>query len=150
GFQIHPGWNTGAYSMTKYAVVALSEALEQDLADTKIGVSVLCPAAVQTGIFHSDRSRPERFGGPYQRTANHAFDPFIAEGMAPDEVGERVADAIRTGAFYVFTHSEPRTWIEQRHARILAAFEACDQWRSGRDERAEDRGKHTESDKGKQ
>ena len=32
GFQVHPGWNTGAYSMTKYAVVALSEALDQDLA----------------------------------------------------------------------------------------------------------------------
>lgn len=132
GFQVRPGWNTGAYSMTKYAVVALSEALEQDLAGTNIHVSVLCPAAVQTRIFHSDQSRPERLGGPYQRPENHGFEHLIADGTAPDEVGERVVEAIRTNEFYVFTHSEPRIWIEQRHARILEAFEACDAWNARR------------------
>ena len=50
GFQVHPGWHTGAYSMTKYAVVALSEALDQDLGGSGIGVSVLCPAAVATHL----------------------------------------------------------------------------------------------------
>ena len=63
GLQVNPNFLTGAYSMTKYAVVALSEALENELTGTSIGVSVLCPAAVDTGIHLSARSRPERLGG---------------------------------------------------------------------------------------
>jgi NAD(P)-dependent dehydrogenase (short-subunit alcohol dehydrogenase family) len=35
------GQNQGAYSMTKYAVVGLSEALEQELTGSGIGISVL-------------------------------------------------------------------------------------------------------------
>ena len=37
---------TGSYSASKFAVVALSEALEKDLAGSNIGVSVLTPAAM--------------------------------------------------------------------------------------------------------
>ena len=58
GLQVNPNFRTGAYAMTKYAVVALSEALEQELAGSEIGVSVLCPAAVDTGIHLSARARP--------------------------------------------------------------------------------------------
>ena len=64
GLQVNPNFRTGAYAMTKYAVVALSEALEQELNGTGIGVSVLCPAAVDTGIHLSARARPQRLGGP--------------------------------------------------------------------------------------
>ena len=71
GLQVNPNFKTGAYAMTKYAVVALSEALEQELGGTGIGVSVLCPAAVDTGIHLSARARPERLGGPFVRGADH-------------------------------------------------------------------------------
>ncbi len=59
GLQVNPSFLTSAYSMTKYAVVALSEALEQELEGSGIGVSVLCPAAVATSIHLSERSRPD-------------------------------------------------------------------------------------------
>ena len=65
GLQVHPALRNGSYSMTKYAVVAFSEALEAELAGSKIGVSVLCPALVTTTINASSRRRPERFGGPF-------------------------------------------------------------------------------------
>ena len=51
GFFIRRGSEQGAYSMTKYAVVALSEALKQELDGSGIGVSVLCPGPVRTRIF---------------------------------------------------------------------------------------------------
>jgi NAD(P)-dependent dehydrogenase (short-subunit alcohol dehydrogenase family) len=51
---VREGRNQGAYAMTKYAVLALSEALEQELAGSGIGVSVLCPGGVNT----SNRRRP--------------------------------------------------------------------------------------------
>ena len=129
GFQVHPGWHTGAYSMTKYAVVALSEAIEQDLADTPIGVSVLCPAAVATHIFATADSRPARLGGPYARAENEAFAALVKDGLDGDTVGRRVMRAIRRREFYVFTHAGPREWIERRHARIQAAFDECREWR---------------------
>jgi NAD(P)-dependent dehydrogenase (short-subunit alcohol dehydrogenase family) len=132
GFQVRPGWHTGAYSMTKYAVVALSEALEQDLEGSGIGVSVLCPAAVNTGIYASAGSRPDRLGGPFERPENHFIYDLIKDGLSGDEVGERVIHAIREGEFYIFTHTEPQIWIEQRHRRILDAFDAADRWKARR------------------
>ena len=49
----------GVYCASKFAVVGLSEALHRELADRGIGVSVLCPMIVQTGINeNSVRNRP--------------------------------------------------------------------------------------------
>ncbi len=123
GLQMRPGWNTGAYSMTKYAVVALSEALEQELSGSGIGVSVLCPASVRTAIYDSAKNRPARLGGPFRREQQHFLKDVIADGLAPGQVGERVLRAIRDGEFFVFTHSEPRQLIEARHRRIMDAFD---------------------------
>lgn len=128
GFRMQPGWDTGPYSMTKYAVVALSEALEQDLEGSKIGVSVLAPAAVNTGIFHSGRARPQRMGGGFSRTESEQFAHLLAEGLPPDAVGERVVRAIRQGEFFIFTHNWARELLDERHARIQAAFDECEKW----------------------
>ncbi|HYY62685.1 MAG TPA: SDR family NAD(P)-dependent oxidoreductase, partial [Burkholderiales bacterium] len=51
---------TAAYNVTKHAVVALSETLYHDLRErnSAVGVSVLCPAYVPTGIMNSERNRP--------------------------------------------------------------------------------------------
>lgn len=128
GFQINPAWTTGPYSTTKYAVVALSETLEQECADSNIEISVLAPAAVNTGIFLSAQARPERFGGPGSRPESEQYAPDIAGGLDPDLVGERVLHGIRNGEFFIFTHSGPRDNLDQRHARIQAAFDDCDAW----------------------
>jgi NAD(P)-dependent dehydrogenase (short-subunit alcohol dehydrogenase family) len=126
GLQVNPNYRTGAYSMTKYAVVALSEALDNELAGSKIGVSVLCPAAVDTGIHLSARSRPERLGGPFERPADHFMGELIKDGLSPEQVGNRVVQAIHDGEFYILTHSSPREWVERRFNRILAAFDRAE------------------------
>jgi NAD(P)-dependent dehydrogenase (short-subunit alcohol dehydrogenase family) len=128
GLQVNPNFRTGAYAMTKYAVVALSEALEQELAESKIGVSVLCPAAVDTGIHLSARARPERLGGPFTRSADHFMGDLIKDGLRPEQVGERVVQAIRDGEFYILTHSSPREWVERRFKRIMQAFDRAEQF----------------------
>jgi NAD(P)-dependent dehydrogenase (short-subunit alcohol dehydrogenase family) len=126
GLQVNPNFRTGAYAMTKYAVVALSEALEQELAGSGIGVSVLCPAAVDTGIHLSARARPSRFGGPFTRDADHFMGDLIKQGLRPEQVGARVVQAIRDDEFYILTHSSPRAWVERRFARIMAAFDRAE------------------------
>jgi NAD(P)-dependent dehydrogenase (short-subunit alcohol dehydrogenase family) len=128
GFFIRNGRNQGAYSMTKYAVVALSEALEQEVADAGIGVSVLCPGAVDTRIFASAATRPEQFGGAYTRPQQETMRGAMGRGIAPDAVGQRVLQAIQQNEFYVLTHAGERDAVKARHERIEAAFDRAEAW----------------------
>ena len=123
GFQVNPNFLTSAYSMTKYAVVALSEGLHNELQGTQIGVSILAPAAVDTRIHLSERSRPERLGGATVRPQNHFMGELLKGGMAPAEVGQRVIDAIEANELYIFTHPDTQHWLDRRHAAITAAFD---------------------------
>src|ERR1700686_1926984 len=56
------GMGFSPYSATKYAGVSMSEGLAAQLAPFGIGVSVLCPHFVRTGIADSGRNRPQRYG----------------------------------------------------------------------------------------
>jgi NAD(P)-dependent dehydrogenase (short-subunit alcohol dehydrogenase family) len=132
GFQVRPGRRSGAYAATKYAVVALSESLALDLADTPIGLSVLAPAAVNTQIYRSGEHRPARFGGPLVLAGNDPLQDELKLGLHPDEVGERVVHAIREQELFVFTHMGTRDWLEERHRRILAAYDKCARWEAER------------------
>ncbi|MEO9190204.1 MAG: SDR family NAD(P)-dependent oxidoreductase, partial [Acetobacteraceae bacterium] len=115
GFFIRRGSNQGAYSMTKYAVVALSEALKQELDGSGIGVSVLCPGPVRTHIFDA---RPDH--------AAIGARMMGAGALEPDQVGARVLHAIENEEFYVFTHGAERATVRARHARIEAALDQAD------------------------
>ena len=52
----------------------------------------------------------------------------MAAGLAPDEVGKRVLDAVAGSEFFIFTHEEPRAWIEKRHARLMAGFDSIERY----------------------
>lgn len=128
GFQVNPDLHSAGYAMTKYGVVALSEGLENELKGTNVGVSVLCPAAVDTLIYRSARNRPERFGGATERQNELFLKDMLAAGWHPDRIGARLLDAIRAGEFFVFTHPATRAWVEQRHARLMEAFDRAAAW----------------------
>jgi NAD(P)-dependent dehydrogenase (short-subunit alcohol dehydrogenase family) len=125
GLQVNPDMRNGSYAMSKYAVVAASEALALNLEGSNLGVSVLCPALVATTLYASAARRPERLGGPIAPNEDSANNR-LASGLAPDEVGKRVVDAIARGEFFIFTHEEPRQWIEARHQRLMAGFDALE------------------------
>jgi NAD(P)-dependent dehydrogenase (short-subunit alcohol dehydrogenase family) len=122
GHQVRPGWGHGVYSTTKFAVVGLSEALQDDLQHKGIGVSVLCPAAVDTAIYDGGRHRPTRFGGPFERAPNHELPALLKQGMAPIEVGRWVVRAIEENVFYIFTHPATKDVIDRRYQRIQEAY----------------------------
>jgi NAD(P)-dependent dehydrogenase (short-subunit alcohol dehydrogenase family) len=115
---------TGAYAASKFAVVALSEALEKDLVGTDIGVSVLTPAAVATDIYVNSAGLRGALGGP-NRFAQTPAD--IAAGLTPDDVGARVLDGIQAGQFFLITHPETRAWVTERHQRLMAAYDFAEQ-----------------------
>lgn len=117
----------GMYSATKYAVVAISEALQQELLQggARIGVSVLCPAVVNTRIGESERNRPSPLRNAVRSIAtdiqgfDQAFRAALAAGIPPERVADAVVDAIRRERFYVLTQNETETRVRARFDRIL-------------------------------
>ena len=124
GFQNRRGTDQGPYSMTKYAALSLSEALELELEGTNIGVSVLCPGPIATNIARGGRNRPDHMGGPSIRPTDEAVlaERLAASGLDPMRVGDRVVDAIRTKTLYAFVSAVPADVIKARHRRIEAAL----------------------------
>ena len=118
----------GAYNVSKHGVVTLSETLLRDLSmmGSKIGVSVLCPGWVNTGIGDSGRNRPDELrnaDGPNLLDGGAAspLKAVLENGLHPSEVAAMVVDAVTTDRFYVLTHPEWTPMIEQRMADILEA-----------------------------
>ena len=124
GFQNRRGTGQGPYSMSKYAALSLSEALEHELEGTNVGVSILCPGPIATNIARGARNRPNHMGGPQIRANEEAVlaERLATTGLDPKRVGERVVDAIRTKTFYAFVSAVPAEIIKARHRRIEDAL----------------------------
>lgn len=116
----------GPYSVTKHAVVALSESLYFELAQrgAPVGVSVLCPGWVRTRIMDADRNRPADLEPPDPPAGQEAIRDMIRHlvdtGMDPLQVADHVVDAVRSGRFYVLTHPEMTEGIRRRPDEVLA------------------------------
>src|SRR5260370_12005546 len=121
-----PG-SMGVYSVSKHAVVALSESLQVSLQirGANIGVSVLCPAWVRTNISESKRNRPtEHPASEPERTAQATdaieyVKQLVATGTPPADITATVVDAIHTQRFYVLPHPEALPGVRQRMEDIL-------------------------------
>ena len=115
----------GAYTASKYAVVGLSECLKIELSDHPIGVSVLCPGAVATRIGEAERNRPQALGP--QTPVPEAIRSAVAAGMDAERAGRIVLRGVEEGEFWIFSHPEMKTFVEQRDADIEASF---DRWQA--------------------
>ena len=118
---------SGAYTASKAAVVALSESWAAELKDKSIGVSVLCPAFVQTRIYDSERNRPDKYKSEnYQIENESSFSKqtkqMVKDGIDVSIVGKRVVEAINHGELYIFTHPNYRQVNQQRFNGIDEAF----------------------------
>jgi NAD(P)-dependent dehydrogenase (short-subunit alcohol dehydrogenase family) len=119
----------GIYGVTKQAVVALSESLYNELgmANSKVHVSVLCPAWVNTNIADADRNRPADLANatepppdPRREQVNEMVRGFLKGGKSPAEIADQVFQAIRDEKLYIITHPEMDGIIKARFDAILA------------------------------
>jgi NAD(P)-dependent dehydrogenase (short-subunit alcohol dehydrogenase family) len=110
----------GVYNTSKYAVVGLSETLARDLRSYGIGVSVLCPMAVDTRINVSERNRPAALLN--EASATEAPLPLIGATLAPEAVAEMALAAIRDNRLYVITHDEGLEPLRRRFQRMERAI----------------------------
>lgn len=117
----------GVYCASKYAVVGLSEVLHAELSGTGIGVSVVCPGLVATRIQNSDRNRPGHGAAAAEPAGPPPVLPAaLARPIEPDEVAERVLQAVRSNTLYVPTHADAAALFAARSAAIATAFAHCD------------------------
>lgn len=119
---------SGAYNVTKHGVVALSESLHHDLRErnSAVGVSVLCPAYVPTGIVDSERSRPEELRNPPHelseelRKRQAMLRKAVTSGkVSADQVAQAVVAAVKENRFYILTHPRIKGAIRARMEDIL-------------------------------
>jgi NAD(P)-dependent dehydrogenase (short-subunit alcohol dehydrogenase family) len=117
------------YDATKHAVVAISEDLyvAMKVAGLPVGVSVLCPGWVRTGIGEADRNWPEKLGevpppGVISEVVAPHYQRAIDEGMDPAAVADLVANAITADQFWVFTDSRFTQIALDRWQRIAQAL----------------------------
>ena len=125
GLQSRLGMHHGLYSATKMAVVALSQGLAEALDGTRVGISVLCPQAVDTQIYRSHRVRPDRFGGAAEMPEGEMITAALKKGLTGEDVGLFVRHAIQHGEFFILTHPEFGTVVAAWHKRVMEGFEAA-------------------------
>ena len=124
-----PNHYGAAYHATKHAIVALSEKLYYDMAQWggRIGVSVLCPGWVRTGIMDSERNRPAELADELVETEmTPEVEAFVAairqeceDGMPPAELADHVFQAMRAGKFYILPHEEFLPLVQARADAIV-------------------------------
>ena len=118
-----------AYQVTKHGVVTLSESLSMELAQqqAKIGVSVLCPAFVQTNLHEAERNRPADVGDnelmPAEMRAaiKQGVAALVAAGKPASEIADAVLRAIRERRVHIITHPQILPLVQKRTQMIVDA-----------------------------
>ena len=116
-----------AYNVSKHGVVTLSETLYGELlaARAKVGVSVLCPAWVPTGIHDSSRNRQDRFGSAAPAAGlSAAYEERMGQAvksgrLTAADMASEVFTAVGEGRFYVIPHRKINNAITLRTDDIM-------------------------------
>ncbi len=103
----------GAYCVTKFGVVGLSEVLRTELERFNIGVTVICPGAVQTNIFNSLKLK----GFKKDIRNMPVFLPMTPEAMA-----KKIIRAVKRNRPQVITGVGKLGYIAKRISPALGRF----------------------------
>lgn len=110
----------GAYATAKFGVTALTESLRKELAEHGVGVTLLCPGFVLTGL----GSNTVKLGGLTRAApAGAALPP---SGVSSEDVGAMVVEAIEGDEPCIVTHAGSWPEIGKRFDVIRAACDKAD------------------------
>jgi NAD(P)-dependent dehydrogenase (short-subunit alcohol dehydrogenase family) len=118
------------YSVTKQAVLALTETVHAQLVerDAKVGISALCPGIIATRLFQGSRNRPaelrndrEPAGAAQGQELRRVMHERLQAGMAPSEVAGILMEGIRAGQLYILTDHDWDDRIRSRTDAILSS-----------------------------
>jgi NAD(P)-dependent dehydrogenase (short-subunit alcohol dehydrogenase family) len=112
---VYPGY--AAYSSTKHAVLAATEALHLDLAAEgidNIGVTIVMPGMIRTSIMEPEKASPAalhlsertRFENTTVRSIERMMTARLDDAMSPDDLARMVFEAMAEGRLYVLPNHD--------------------------------------------
>jgi NAD(P)-dependent dehydrogenase (short-subunit alcohol dehydrogenase family) len=117
------------YTTAKFGVVGLSESLNLELPPLGIGVTVLCPGPVATGIVQRSADAAPQTGlslseeqKQRQKAGLDQATKYLQQGVSIDAVGAMVLKAVQENQLYVHTDRAVAPMIKARTKALLAAM----------------------------
>jgi NAD(P)-dependent dehydrogenase (short-subunit alcohol dehydrogenase family) len=112
---VSSGGNAG-YCASKSAAIALSETLHLELSSigSKVGISILCPGGVRTGMLRP----PEELPADTDAETRTLLTQRYRDAAEPADVAALVVRAVLANRLYVLTHAETIEWMTARTDRI--------------------------------
>ena len=109
------------YHAAKFAVVAVSESLYYELAiaNTNVGVTVVCPGFVATNLLQQENARYDELTGSRFGNMAAEFEQAVARGLPPEDIARQTVAAVKTGKLHALTHAYSRELLEARFSPIL-------------------------------
>jgi NAD(P)-dependent dehydrogenase (short-subunit alcohol dehydrogenase family) len=94
-----------AYSAAKFGLRGISEVLRFDLRRHDIGVTLVCPGAVKTGLVGSVKIVGVDREDPRIKKLTHHFEK---RAKSPESAAESILEGMRKGRFIVYTSNDIR------------------------------------------
>jgi NADP-dependent 3-hydroxy acid dehydrogenase YdfG len=111
-----------SYNVTKAGVISLSQTLRYELEPNGIGITVVCPAFVQTNLNDSMRT-------PDPVALKVSKKLMAASKVTPEDVARQVFDAVADERFLVHTHTDgKRAQFLKRFAPRLIDKQVAKYW----------------------
>jgi NAD(P)-dependent dehydrogenase (short-subunit alcohol dehydrogenase family) len=113
---------TAPYSAAKAAVINLMESYRISLAKYGIGVSVLCPAAINSNIHNAGVTRPkhlENTGYLMDEKAVATLQFIYESGMDPVDLANWLKKGIEEEQLYIIPYPEERESLEKHFKAIV-------------------------------
>jgi NAD(P)-dependent dehydrogenase (short-subunit alcohol dehydrogenase family) len=118
-----PFLKNGPYNISKYAVLALSETLMQELADEPIHVTCVHPGGIRTNIVRNAKGSGEADAALFDRVAR----------TSPDEAAETILSGVEKNKEQVFVGMDAKVlatakrmfprWIVRRTGAVMSRLE---------------------------
>jgi NAD(P)-dependent dehydrogenase (short-subunit alcohol dehydrogenase family) len=130
----------GPYTTAKAALIGLGVGLRPELEGSGVGLSILIPAGVDTGLADSHVNRPAVAAGvmtaneaphPFQTVMPDADAPALTRDLrfvTPEYTARRTVAGIQADELFIITHPEFKPAFENYSARVLEAFDASLAW----------------------
>ena len=94
-----------AYSASKFGLRGVSEVLRFDLARHRIGVSLVCPGGVDTGLTETvDIAGVDNTGPQFRRLQAR----FRKRAVTPERAAEAILEGVRRNRYWVYTSPDIR------------------------------------------
>jgi NAD(P)-dependent dehydrogenase (short-subunit alcohol dehydrogenase family) len=116
------GPTTGPYSAAKAAVINLMESYRMSLTKYGIGVSVLCPASINSNIHNATETRPAHLantGYLVDERAISTLRTIYESGMDPIDLAKWLKKGIEDEQFYIIPYPEEKEALERHFKEIV-------------------------------